>query len=163
MLKVNFYKNKRQNDKNFGKVYVRASNSKPITIAELSEHMAEHSTVFSPATVLGVLTEAVKCIRELCLMGVPVKLENLCIVKPSVLAKPANDVEHFDLKENIKGVRLQFTGTGKCTRAEITDDAMIGYTSLAKRIKNGELILSNTKGEYIEDVGGNDGGGTVNP
>ena len=163
MLKVNFYKNKRQNDKNFGKVYVRAANSTPIGIRELSAHMAEHSTVFSEATVLGVLTEAVKCIRELCLMGVPVKLENFCIVKPSVMSKPANDVENFDLQSNVKGVRLQFTGTGKCTREEISDDAMIGYTSLAKRIKNGELILSNAKGEYIEDVGGNGGGGTVNP
>ena len=161
MLKVNFYKNKRQNDKNFGKVYVRAANSNPIGIRELSEHMAEHSTVFSEATVLGVLTESVKCIRELCLMGVPVKLEDLCIIKPSVMCKPANDVEHFDIRENIKGTRLQFTGTGKCTRAEISDDAVIGYTTMASKIKSGQLHLSNTKGQYLEEE--DQGGGTVNP
>ena len=162
MLKVNFYKNKRQNDKNFGKVYVRAENATPIGINELAQHMAEHSTPFSPGAIKGIINDMVICIRELMLMGQPVKLDDLAIFKASVESKPANDAETFDLKSNVKNVKLLAIATGRVTREELSDDAFLGYTSLAKRIKSGELILSNTKGVYIEDVN-NGSDETVNP
>jgi len=163
MLKVNFYKNKRQGHKNYGKLYVRAENAEPIGISELAEHMAEHDTPFSPGTINGILTDMVRCIRELMLMGQPVKLDNLAIFKASIESKPANDLETFDLKTNVKNVKLLAIATGKVTRAELTDDAFLGYSSLAKRIKAGELILSDVKGEYISEVGGEEEEPTVNP
>ena len=38
----------------------------------------------------------------------------------------------------------------------MTQDAELGYTSMAQRIKNGEVELSNTKGVYL--VGGSGSG-----
>ena len=164
MLKVNFYKNKRQGHKNYGKLYVRAENASPIGITELAEHMAEHDTPFSPGTIKGIITDMVRCIRELILLGQPVKLDNLAIFKASIESKPGNDLETFDLKENVKNVKLLSVATGKVTRRELTDDAFLGYSSLAKRIKAGELILSDVKGEYISEVGGQEEEEpTVNP
>ncbi|MBO7108711.1 MAG: hypothetical protein J6V97_01340 [Prevotella sp.] len=73
-------------------------------------------------------------------------------------AKPANDVEHFEVGENIKSVRLQCTPTGACAKANYTATASLGYSSLAQRVKSGEIELSSVKGEYI--VGGGSSGGS---
>ena len=163
MLKVNFYKNKRQGHKNYGKIYCRADNAAPVGIAELAQHMSEHDTPYSTGAIQGILTDMVKCIRELMLLGQPVKLDNLAIFKASIQCKPANDIESFDLKANVKNVKLTAVATGKLSRTELSDDAFLGYSSLAKRIKAGELILSDVKGEYISEVGGQEEEPTVNP
>ena len=149
MLKINFYKNKRQGDENLGKVYGRAENAAPINIEKLAEHMAQHNTPFSAGTIKGILTDMVSCIKELILMGQPVKLDNLAIFKASVVSTPANDVESFELDENVKSLKLLAIATGRLTRKNLTQGAQLGYSSLAQRVKSGEIILSSKKGEYI--------------
>lgn len=149
MLKLNFYKDKRQGNANFGKVYGRVKNSSPIGLEELAEHMHSHGTVFSAGVIKGVLTDMINCIRELCLMGQPIKLENLCIISAQVTSTPADDVESFEIKTNVKGTRLRFTATGESVPKEVTKVAKIEYTALAERIKSGEISLSNRKGEYV--------------
>lgn len=160
MLKINLYKNKRQGDENFGKVYGRSENNAPIELEGLAEHIAEHGTVYTPDVVLGVLKKLASCIKELTLSGQPVKIADLCIIRANVTSTPANNVDSFDIATNIKKVRMQFTATGKATPAKMTEDARMGYTSLAQRIKNGEVTLSNRKGEYIT---GGDGEQDVEP
>ncbi|MCR4957337.1 MAG: DNA-binding protein [Prevotella sp.] len=149
MLKINFYKNKRQGDQNYGKIYGRAENAAPIGITELAQHMAEHNTPFSPGTIKGILTDMVSCIKELILLGQPVKLDNLAIFKASIESKPANDVESFDLDSNVRNVKLLAISCGRLKRKELTNDSTLGYTSLAQRVKSGEIILSSRKGEYV--------------
>lgn len=150
MLKVNLYKNKRQGDENFGKVYCRAENADPIGIVELADHMSAHNSPYSKGVIKGILTDMVGCIKELILMGQPVKLDDLAIFKASLVSTPANNVDSFDLNTNVKCVKLLAISTGKVTRKELSSDAILGYTSLAQRIKNGEITLSNRKGEYID-------------
>ena len=181
MIKLNFYKNKVQGHKNFGKVYARAKNNDPIEIAALSKHIAQHGSPYTKDVILGVLTKAASCIRELVLEGTPVKIADLCIFTPAVTTIPANDAEHFTLTRatragngtysggNIVSVRMQCRATGDAMQKHMTEDAELGYTSLAQKIKAGELELSNTKGEYISGLGsgsGNSGWGdepVVNP
>ncbi|MCR4810271.1 MAG: DNA-binding protein [Prevotella sp.] len=166
MIKINFYKNKRQGDENLGKVYGRAENAAPITIDQLAEHMAQHNTPFSPGTIKGILTDMVSCIKELILMGQPVKLDNLAIFKASLESTPANDVETFDLNTNVKNLKLLAIATGRLTRKKLTEGAMLGYSSLAQRIKNGEVVLSSRKGEYLATSNSGSGSGSepvVNP
>ena len=164
MLKIDFYKNKRVGDKNYGKVYARAKNAKPIGVAELAEHIASHGSIYTYDVIVGVISKMATCIKELCLMGQPVKIENLCIVRAQVKTKPANDAESFELDSNIDQVRLRFTPTGSCAQKETSNDATCGYTSLAQRIKSGEIILSSRKGEYIAKDDGDDGNEpVVNP
>ena len=160
MIKINFYKNKRQNDQNYGKVYGRAENAAPISIDQLAEHMAQHNTPFSPGTIKGIITDMVNCIKELILMGQPVKLDNLAIFKASVVSKPANDVETFDLNSNVKNLKLLAIATGRLTRKELSEDAMLGYSSLAQRIKAGEVVLSTRKGEYVVSNANGSGSGS---
>ncbi len=149
MLKLDFYKNKRQGDQNYGKIYARAKNAEPINLEQLANHMCEHNTPFSPGVIKGILTDMVSCIKEMVLLGQPVKIDGLAIFKAAVTSKPANDVESFDLDSNIRNVRLQCRAVGKLVRKDLTNDATLGYTSLAMRVKSGEIILSSRKGEYI--------------
>ncbi len=156
-LKINLYKNHDENSRYFGKVYGRVENADPIGIKELAQHMADHNTPYSKGVIAGILTDMASCIKELMLQGQPVKLADLAIFKASVTSKPAISVEKFSLQENIKNVRLLAQATGTVSRKQLTNDAMLEYTSLAQRIKNGEVELSDTKGEYLSRTAGNDG------
>ena len=164
MIKLNFYKDKRQGNVNYGKVYARAKNNKPIDIDGLAKHIALHGSPYTKDVILGVLSKISGCIRELVLDGYPVKIADLCIFTPAVTTVPADDVESFSLKKttdpeatgNIVNVRMMCRATGEATRKKMTADAKLGYTDLAERIKKGEITLSGRKGEYIA-------GGDQNP
>ena len=180
MIKLNFYKNKIQGHKNFGKVYARAKNNNPIDIEGLAKHIAQHGSPYTKDVILGVLSKVAGCVRELVLDGTPVKIADLCIFTPAVTTIPAVDADHFTLTRatragdgtysggNIVSVRMQCRATGEATQKRLTQDAELGYTSLAQKIKNGELTLSNSKGEYISGTGTNSSSGwgdepVVNP
>ena len=165
MIKLNFYKDKRQGNVNFGKVYARAKNNKPIDIDGLAKHIAQHGSPYTKDVILGVLSKISGCIRELVLDGYPVKIADLCIFTPAVTTVPADDVESFSLSKktadsessgNIVNVHMMCRTTGEATRKKMTADAKLGYTDLAKKKKKGEITLSGRKGEYIA-------GGDQNP
>ena len=150
MLKLDFYRDKRQGNVNYGKYYARAKNAQSIGLDKLAEHMTHHNSPFSEGTMVGILTDMVDCIRELCLMGQPVRLDNLCIVSGQVTCTPADDAEHFDITDNVKSVRLRFTATGESTPASVKKEASLGYTSRAQKVRAGEITLSDRKGVYID-------------
>ena len=159
-LKINLYKNHDENSRYFGKVYGRARNMEPIELDGLAKHMVTHNFSYSEGQLRGILKDMAKCIKHLVLSGQPVKIDDLCIFKASVRSKPAVNVEKFDITANIKSVRLQCTPTGAVANKKLTSAAReegIGYTSMAQRIKNGEVELSDTKGEYLTRATSNDG------
>ena len=53
-------------------------------VTETSETEAEHNTAFSEGLIVGVLTDFVKCVREMVLNGNTVKVGNLAIFKATV-------------------------------------------------------------------------------
>ena len=150
MLKINLYKNKNQESRQFGKVYGRVENNEPIDIEGLSEHIAMHGSQYTKDVIYGVLIKAAACIKELALSGQPVKLGNLAIFKAAVTSKPAATADKFDLATNISAVRLQVRGTGATATKEMAKGAQLQLTDMAQRIVRGEIELSNEKGKYIE-------------
>ena len=52
---------------------------------DMAHHMAEHNTAFSEGLIVGVLTDFVKCVREMVLNGNTVKVGNLAIFKATVV------------------------------------------------------------------------------
>ena len=151
MLRLDFYKNKNQEARNFGKVYTRVTNVEPIGIAQLSQHIANHGSPFTVDTITGVLIAAARCIRELALDGTPVKIDNLAIFKAAVTSKPAVSVEKYDISEHVSRTRLLCQATGDCTPAGMTRSAQYMYSTMAQRLKAGEATLSSEKGKYLED------------
>lgn len=156
-LKIQLYRNNNKQSKNYGDVYGRVSNSEPKGVDFLAQHMAEHQTPFSPGTIKGILTDAVSCIRELILMGQPIKLDNLAIFKAMVTSNGAKNAEDYDLKKNVKCVRLLAQATGEVRRAELTKDGFLEYTDLSLAIRDGKAELP------VGDEDGGSGSGSDEP
>ena len=150
MLLIDLYKNKNQNSAKFGRIYGRVKNADPIGIPELAQHMSDHNTPYSKGVIAGILTDMVSCIKELILLGQPVKISDLAIFSAAVTSDSSADVDHFDLNTTIKEVRLLSKSTGKISRKELTKDSILGYTAMAQRLKAHEATLSNEKGKYLQ-------------
>ncbi|MBQ8097880.1 MAG: DNA-binding protein [Prevotella sp.] len=149
MLEIDFYKNKNQESRQFGKVYGRVHNKEPWEIDRLAEHIAVHGSPYTRDVIYAVLLKAADCIKHLVLEGQPVKLSDLCIFKATAVSTPAQSAEKFDLATNITAIRLGCRATGATRIANMREDVQLAYTSLAQRIKDGEAELSNEKGKYL--------------
>ena len=119
MIYYKKYQNKNEDSKCFGKWYARAVNTGTIDLEGLAEHMSEHNTPFSKGAIAGVLTDMVSCIRELALEGKAVKLPNLAIFQIGLTTHGADSPENFNVKKNVKSVRLKVRGTGGFSNAVI--------------------------------------------
>ena len=154
-----------------GKLYARVSYKQAMTIQDLARHMAEHNTVFSEGSILGVLTDFVKCVREMVLMGNTVKIENLAIFKATVEANALEVL--YDAEQDkvalasigtlaegqktgaaVKTIKLLAQSTGDFTRDELKKDVKLAWTD-------------KTKSEIAAAKGGNagteSGGSNTNP
>ena len=78
-----------------------------VTINELAEHMAEHNTVFSKGTIVGVLSDLGACLRELILQGYKIQLANIGSFEPTISTKGEAKVEDFTAAD-ITGMRVLF-------------------------------------------------------
>ncbi|MBR1414952.1 MAG: DNA-binding protein [Prevotella sp.] len=141
MLKINLYRNNNAESTFYGKVYGRVENAEPIDVTALAKHMAEHNTPYSQGVIKGILTDMVSCIKELMLMGQPVKLADLAIFKATVQSKPANDAKSFDLGKHIVKVKLCAQATGEMKQKQLTEEGLLGFTSLAEEIRAGRAQL----------------------
>ena len=132
-----------------GKLYARVSYKQSMTIQDMARHMAEHNTVFSEGSILGVLTDFVKCVREMVLNGNTVKIDNLAIFKATV---ESNALEVLYDAENdkvatatigtladgaktgaaVKTVKLLAQSTGDFTREELRKDVRLAWTDKTK-------------------------------
>jgi len=149
-----------------GKYYARVSYKQTMTIQDMAHHMAEHNTIFSEGSILGVLTDFIHCVREMVLNGNTVKLDNLAIFKATV---EANGLETLydasadkvasatlgTLKEGdktgsaIKVIKLLAQSTGDFTREELKKDVKLSWTD-------------KTKAEIAAAKGGSTNGGNDN-
>ena len=108
MVLFKLVKNNNKNiEKAYGKVYARPVVTQTIGISELAEHLCSHNTGFSAGATQGLLTDMVKCIRELVLQGIAVKIDNLAIFSLGIKPKKGADSEDdFSVAKNVEGVRL---------------------------------------------------------
>lgn len=120
--------------KAYGKYYARPVVTQTVNLNGLAEHMTEHNTGFSPGATKGLLTDMVKCIRELVLQGIAVKIDNLAIFSLGIKPKKGADSEDdFSVAKNVEGVRLRARATGNFTRESLDINASLkNYDSFVK-------------------------------
>jgi hypothetical protein len=156
-----------------GKTYARVNYKQSLNISDMARHMAEHNTVFSEGSILGVLTDFVKCVREMVLNGNTVKIDNLAIFKATV---EANGLEVLydaatdkavsaaigELKRGdktgpaVKTIKLLAQSTGEFTRDELKKDARLSWTDKAR------AEIAAAKGTASPSSGGSGNGGDDN-
>ena len=150
-----------------GKMYARVSYKQTMDLHDMAQHMAEHNTAFSEGLIVGVLTDFVKCVREMVLNGNTVKVGNLAIFKATV---ESNGLEVLydaqsdkvasatmgTLKEGdktgpaVKTIKLLAQSTGDFTREELKKDVKLSWTD-------------KTKAEIAAAKGDTNGNGNANP
>ena len=157
-----------------GKTYARVSYKQTLSVQDMAKHMAEHNTIFSEGSILGVLTDFFKCVREQVLMGNTVKVDNLCIFKATVEANPLETLYDADqdkvatatigtLAEGqktgpaVKTVKLLAQSTGEFTRDELKKDVKFAWTDKAKA----EIAAAKGESSNSGDSSQQGGGGTT--
>ncbi len=165
-VKVYLSQNNNSSSSAFGKWFAFADNEKPIDLVGLAKHMSEHNTPFSEGTIVGILRDMVKCIRELNLNGQPVKIDNLAIFSAHVENRGGwQKLEDVNLTvgmtddkgkpAGIQSIRQCAQATGDFTKAELT--------------KYGSLLLNRDWRQKVQEAkkaAGQDTdpeGGSTNP
>ena len=129
----------------YGKYYARPVVTQTIDLNGLAEHMTEHNTGFSPGATKGLLTDMVKCIKELVLQGFAVKIDDLAIFSIGLKTKKGADSEDdFTVTKNIEGVRLRARATGNLTSSKL---------DLQASLKNAASLLAEDSGKTTTPSG----------
>lgn len=159
MILFKLSKNKNQKIKEaYGKYYARPVVTQTVDLNGLAEHMTEHNTGFSPGATKGLLTDMVKCIKELVLQGFAVKIDDLAIFSIGLKTKKgADNEEDFTVAKNIEGVRLRARATGNLTSSKL---------DLQASLKNAASLLAEDSGKTTTPSGPDgdgSGSGTNDP
>ena len=155
MVELYLLKETRQTSEHMGDYYPRVDYKETYDVAMLAKHMAEHNTPFSEGTIRGILTDMVKCIRELTLNGNVVKIENLALFKCSLQGNPTKKLYDKDRDLTIraaigaasvmkggvkvptgnavKSMKLLAQATGSYTREELNKAARLQWTDKTQK------------------------------
>lgn len=80
------------------KYYGRVTYNEMYDLPKLAAHMASHNTSFSRGQILAILTDIVKCIRELLIDSKKVRLDNLGIFHVSIRSKERRPLRNSSLR-----------------------------------------------------------------
>ena len=77
------------------KAYASIQYQGTVVMDQLAAHICEHNSVYSEGTVMGVITELVKCILEFVKDGYKVQVGQLGTFKLSIQSKGAESLEEI--------------------------------------------------------------------
>lgn len=115
MIRIVLYQNTNQKiAEACGKWFPRVVSDETIGLEELAAHMASHNTPYSKGAILGMLTDAAACTKELLLLGKNVKFADIAIFSLGLKVKGgAPTKEDFNVAKYILGLKLRARATGK--------------------------------------------------
>ena len=115
MLQIVLYQNTNEKiAEAYKKWFPRVVTTETIDLEGLAEHMAAHNTPYSKGAILGMLTDAATCTKELLLQGKNVKFADIAIFSLGLIVKGgAPSKEEWSVAKYIEGLRLRARGTGE--------------------------------------------------
>ena len=156
MIRVVLYQNTNAKIKEaYNKWFPRVVSDETIGLEELAEHMASHNTPYSKGAILGMLTDAVGCTKELLLLGKNVKFPDLAIFSLGLKVKGGADKkEDWTVAKYIEGLRLRARATGE-----------LKTSNLDTTIKRVDAVKSSSKNPSDDGTPGDTtpGGGNTTP
>lgn len=163
MIRVVLYQNTNAKIKEaYNKWFPRVVTDETIGLEELAEHMASHNTPYSKGAILGMLTDAVGCTKELLLLGKNVKFPDLAIFSLGLKVKGGADKkEDWTVAKYIEGLRLRARATGELKTSNL--DTTIKRVDVVKSSGSKNPSDDGTPGDTTPG-GGNttpSGGGTT--
>lgn len=115
MIRIVLYQNTNQKiAEAYGKWFPRVVSDETIGLEELAAHMASHNTPYSKGAILGMLTDAAACTKELLLLGKNVKFADIAILSLGLKVKGgAPTKENYNVGKYILGLKLRARATGE--------------------------------------------------
>lgn len=115
MIRIVLYQNMNQKiAEACGKWFPRVVSDETIGLEELAAHMASHNTPYSKGAILGMLTDAAACTKELLLLGKNVKFADIAIFSLGLKVKGgAPTKENYNVGKYILGLKLRARATGE--------------------------------------------------
>ena len=182
MAKIIYEVYQNQNSKNaaYGKYYARVKYLESMNTRKLSNHIAEHGSVYTPDVVYGVMEKFRSCLIEMLLQSKKVKIDGLGTFYATIECKKggATTKEKFNINSNIEGLHIRFMPEQEqemniSSRQFLKQAEFINVDSLVKSddettnssngsISGGGSQNSNTNptnGGGSGNTGGNGGGG----
>ena len=137
--------------------YPRAVSHGVLNLKGLSNHIADHGSIYTPDVVYGVLRKFTSCLVELVSQGVGVKLDGLGTFYPTLESKGAETPVGYDLFAYLQGVHIRFrpenaegeelTSRVFARKVAMKQRMLIDKTGKPKKILDGQIVDYETKGD----------------
>ena len=124
------------------KAYGIAQCSEIVDINQFAKHISDHGCVYGKGDIVGVLTMAVSCLRELMLEGHRVKLGDLGDFQPRLKTQGAVTTDDFNVY-NIKKVNVGWT-PGKSFE-NLLHDAKFQLVAKRSQQEDAIKVIKNTE------------------
>ena len=104
------YQNQNEHSTAFGKFYARVKYLENLNTRKLSNHIAEHGSIYTPDVVYGVMEKFRSCLLEMLLNSKKVKIEGLGTFYTTLECQKGGAVskEKFSVLKDIKGLHIRF-------------------------------------------------------
>ena len=104
------YQNQNEHNAAYGKYYARVKYLENMNTRKLSNHIAEHGSIYTPDVVYGVMEKFRSCLLEMLLNSKRVKIEGLGTFYTTLECTKGGAVsaDKFNVNKHIKGLHIRF-------------------------------------------------------
>ena len=140
--------------------YAYAITTQMMGVDGLAAHMAGHNTPFSKGAIKGMITDMAFCIKELCLQGISVKIDDLAIFSIGIKNKVgAKSEKEFSIAKNIEGYKLRSRGTGELAAGNLDVEVKKVSSLIASEMQVPGVDSEDSAGDNAGGTGGTGGTG----
>ena len=157
------YQNQNEHNSAYGKWYGRVKYLESLNTRKLSNHIAEHGSIYTPDIVYGVMEKFRSCLLEMLLNSKKVKIEGLGTFYTTMECTKGGAVtpEKFKVNKNVKGLHIRFLPEQEqeqniSSREFLKQAEFINVESLLKKEEEAEGG-SGSNGENGSSQSGNGG------
>ena len=154
------YQNQNEHNAAYGKWYGRVKYLESLNTRKLSNHIAEHGSIYTPDIVYGVMEKFRSCLLEMLLNSKKVKIEGLGTFYTTLECQKGGAVsqDKFNIQKDVKGLHIRFLPEQEqenniSSREFLKQAEFINIDSFLKKEEE-------SSAEGGENQGGTQGGGT---
>ena len=155
------YQNQNEHNAAYGKFYARVKYLENMNTRRLSNHIAEHGSIYTPDVVYGVMEKFRSCLLEMLLNSKRVKIEGLGTFYTTLECTKGGAVsaDKFNVNKHIKGLHIRFLPEQEqeqniSSRLFLKQAEFINVDSLTK--KEDETSPNPSEGGESNNTGGGD-------
>jgi len=163
------YQNQNTHSTAFGKFYARVKYLENLNTRKLSNHIAEHGSIYTPDVVYGVMEKFRSCLLEMLLESKRVKIEGLGTFYATIECSKGGAVskDKFNVQKNIEGLHIRFLPeqeqeTNISSRQFLKQAEFVNVDSLLKKEEEtqngGDSTGGNNSGSGTNSGSENQGG-----